>query len=224
MNEDRATLSRSPVPCATVKRGTLATELLILVLVIAAAAVVAAVVVALRRSKSRSSSPKAPAPPQDPFADKGDSTAGDPRTLKAGDMVDWGTERTWIRGTLRLSEGGYTWSEHFLEVEGGKRWISVEEDPDVQLALWTGRPDLDLVPQGRSIEVEGVVYKLQEKGTGSYRSEGTTGLKAQGGVDYADFESDDGRLLSFERFDHGRWEASTGTKVAPGTFTIFPGS
>ncbi len=195
-----------------------------LLLITVIVAVVVGVVLYTRRSGNRASGPKVPAPPQDPFANKGDDTSGDPRTLKAGDMIDWGTERTWIRGTLRLSEGGSTWSEHFLEVEDGKRWISVEEDPDVELALWTGRPDLEIIPQGRSVEVEGVVYRLQEKGTGSYRSEGTTGLKAQGGVDYADFESDDGRLLSFERFDHGRWEASTGTKIALGTFTIFPGS
>ncbi|ASU56681.1 MULTISPECIES: DUF4178 domain-containing protein [Nocardiopsis] len=201
----------------------MAIELLLLLILIGVAVVIGVLVYA-QRAKKPKTAPEPPAPPRDPFADTGDSTAGDPRAIKAGDMIDWGTERTWIRGTLRLSEGGFTWSEHFLEVEGGKRWLSVEEDPDVELALWTGRPDLDIIPQGKSIELEGTVYRLQEKGTGSYRSEGTTGLKASGGLDYADYESDDGRLLSFERFDHGRWEASTGTKVAPGTFTIYPGS
>ncbi|MFW6640070.1 DUF4178 domain-containing protein [Nocardiopsis algeriensis] len=196
----------------------------ILLLVVIAAAVVVGVVVYLQRSKKSTPAPPPPAAPRDPFADTADSTAGDPRTLKAGDMVDWGVERTWIRGSLRLSEGGYTWSEHFLEVEGGKRWLSVEEDPDIEIALWTGRPDLDLTPHGKSIELEGTTYRLEEKGSGSYRSEGTTGLKSQGGFDYADYESADGRLLAFERFDHGSWEVSTGTKVEPGTFTIYPGS
>lgn len=221
-NEAGERPSTDPVP-SIAKRGTLIELLLLLILV---AVIVVGVVVYTQRSKNKkkSESAKAPAPPQDPFANAGSDTAGDPRTIKAGDMIDWGTERTWIRGTLRLSEGGYVWSEHFLEVEGAKRWLSVEEDPDVQLSLWIGRPDLDLVPQGKSIELEGVVYKLEEKGTGSYRSEGTTGLRSQGGLDYADFESADGKLLSFERFDHGRWEASTGTKIAPGTFTIYPGS
>ncbi|WP_285734435.1 DUF4178 domain-containing protein [Nocardiopsis sp. ATB16-24] len=201
----------------------MAIELLLLLIVVIVVIVVGVIVYA-QRAKNQATPSQSPAPPQDPFANDGGGTTGDPRSLKAGDMIDWGNERTWIRGTLRLSEGGFTWSEHFLEVEGGKRWLSVEEDPDVELALWTGRPDLELIPQGKSIELEGVVYKLQEKGTGSYRSEGTTGLKATGGLDYADYESDDGRLLSFERFDHGGWEASTGTKVTPGTFTIYPGS
>ncbi|CAL9452338.1 putative protein [Nocardiopsis dassonvillei] len=198
-----------------------------MLLVIAALAVaVAAVIFAVRaalRSKTQTPPPP-PRAPHDPFARTGDSTAGDPRTLKAGDMIDWGTERTWIRGTLRLSQGGYVWAEHFLEVEGGKRWLSTEEDPDLEMALWTGRPDLDLTPHGKKIELEGVTYRLEEKGSGSYRSEGTTGLKAQGGFDYADYEGEDGSLLSFERFDHGPWEVSTGTRVAEGTFTIYPGS
>lgn len=197
-------------------------ELLLLLILIVG--IVIGVLVYTQRSRAQKQDTPPP-PPQDPFAAPGTTdTAGDPLAIKAGDMIDWGNERTWIRGTLRLSEGGYVWSEHFLEVEGGKRWLSVEEDPDVELALWTGRPDLTMVPQGKSIELEGVTYKLEEKGSGSYRSEGTTGLKAEGGMDYADYESSDGQLLAFERFDHGSWEVSTGEKIHAGTFTIFPGS
>ncbi|GAA1116448.1 DUF4178 domain-containing protein [Nocardiopsis metallicus] len=196
---------------------------LLLLLILIAAIVIGYLIYKQRSSAQKQDTP--PPPPQDPFAASSTTdTAGDPRNLKAGDMIDWGNERTWIRGTLRLSEGGYVWSEHFLEVEGGKRWLSVEEDPDVELALWTGRPDLTMVPQGKTIELEGVTYKLEEKGSGSYRSEGTTGLKAEGGMDYADYESEDGKLLAFERFDHGSWEVSTGEKIHAGTFTIFPGS
>ncbi|MFD6097422.1 DUF4178 domain-containing protein [Nocardiopsis flavescens] len=202
----------------------MAIELVLLVIVALAVALVAVVYAVRAARRSSTPPPPPPAAPHDPFANNGDSTSGDPRTLKAGDMIDWGTERTWIRGTLRLSQGGYVWAEHFLEVEGGKRWLSTEEDPDLEMALWTGRPDLDLTPHGKTIELEGTTYHLDEKGSGSYRSEGTTGLKAQGGFDYADYEARDGSLLSFERFDHGPWEASTGTKVAEGTFTIYPGS
>ncbi|HIY42659.1 MAG TPA: DUF4178 domain-containing protein [Candidatus Nocardiopsis merdipullorum] len=208
--------------CTTAKRGTLSIELVLILLVVTVAAVVG-IMVYLQRSKQQKQEPSRSAAPQDPFAGASES-AGDPRAIKAGDMIDWGNERTWIRGSLRLSEGGYVWSEHFLEVEGGKRWLCVEEDPDLQLSLWTGRPDLELTPQSANIDLEGVTYRLEEKGSGSYHSEGTTGLRSEGGMDYADYESADGRLLAFERFDHGHWEASTGTKITPGTFTIYPGS
>lgn len=137
-------------------------------------------------------------------------------------MLDFGVERTWVRGTLRLSEGGWEWAEHFVEVEGERRWLSVEEDPDVQLVMWTGRPDLDLVPGPKHLDVEGVRYRLVERGSASYRSEGTTGLRESGGMDYADYEGPDGRYLAFERFDHGSWEASLGVDVALGSFTIYP--
>ncbi len=194
--------------------------LLVILLVVA---IVVGIMLYNQRAKAQQKQAPAPAAPADPFADATE-TEGDPRGIKASDMIDWGNERTWIRGSLRLSEGGYVWAEHFLEVEGGRRWLSVEEDPDLQLSLWNARPDLDLVPQGKVMEVEGTKYELQEKGSGSYRSEGTTGLKPEGGLDYVDYEAEDGSLLAFERFDHGSWEASTGSKIMPGTFTIYPGS
>ncbi|MDA0567301.1 DUF4178 domain-containing protein [Streptomonospora sp. S1-112] len=196
---------------------------LTLAAVAVAAAAIAVAVVVLRNARRRPpAAPPTPPAPADPFADIGE-TQGDPLRLKAGDMLDFGAERTWIRGTLRLSEGGAVWAEHFVEVEGGRRWLSVEQDPDVQMALWTGRPDLDLTPHGSEVELDGVRYRLTERGSASYRSEGTTGLRAEGGMDYADYESADGRLLSFERFDHGRWEPSTGVPLTRADFTVYPG-
>lgn len=198
---------------------------LLLILILIVAALVAVVIYLLRRRSARATAPgpaaKEDTGPRDPFADIGE-TRGDPLALKAGDMLEFGVERTWIRGTLRLSEGGAVWAEHFLEVEGARRWLSVEEDPDVQMVLWTGRPELDLTPHSDSIELEGVRYRLVERGSASYRSEGTTGLRPQGGMDYADYEGPGGRHLSFERFDHGRWEPSVGTTASAGDFTIFP--
>ncbi|KII00654.1 hypothetical protein LP52_00460 [Streptomonospora alba] len=191
------------------------------VLVIAVVIIGAAVVVLVRNGRRAAPQRTSPAAPADPFADIGE-TEGDPLRLKAGDMLDFGAERTWIRGTLRLSEGGAVWAEHFLEVEGARRWLSVEQDPDLQMALWTGRPDLDLTPHGPEVELEGVRYRLTERGSASYRSEGTTGLRAEGGMDYADYEAVDGRLLSFERFDHGRWEPCPGTPLGRTAFTVYP--
>ncbi|GAA3725408.1 DUF4178 domain-containing protein [Salinactinospora qingdaonensis] len=191
--------------------------------------VLIAVVIYLWRSRRKPSSDAASSTtssssaPKDPFAGVAE-IHGDPTTLKAGDMLDFGTERSWIRGTLRLSEGGSVWAEHFLEVDEGRRWLSVEEDPDVQMVLWTGRPELELTPHSDTIELEGVRYRLVERGTATYRSEGTTGLRSQGGMDYADYEGPDGKHLAFERFDHGGWEASLGTSLNEGDFTIYPGS
>ena len=195
------------------------TVILLAVLIAAAAALIYLFV----RSRKTAAPPPAPAPLRDPFADSGPQ--GDPRAIKVGDMLDIGIERVWVRGTLRLSEGGWQWAEHFVD-EGGtgqRRWLSVEEDPDVRMVLWTSRPDLDVVPGPATLTVDGVTYRLVERGTASSRSEGTTGLRASGGMDYADYQAPSGERLAFERFDHGSWEASVGTELTPATVTVYPG-
>lgn len=195
------------------------------------AAVTAIVIIALRARRSRVRPLPAPA---DPFSPDG-HTAGDPRTLKAGDMVEYLGERLFVRGSLRLTEGGFSWSEHFLDAMDGpggtRRWLSVEEDPDLEVVLWTeydgasaGEP---LTPSVRTLTVEGVDYHRTEHGTAAYRSEGTTGLGESGRVEYADYEGPRGRCLAFERFlgagGRGIWEASLGETVPQGTLTIYPG-
>lgn len=163
--------------------------------------------------------------PQDPFAPNRD-TGGDPLKIRAGDMLELGNEKYFVRGSLRIAEGGYTWAEHFYQADTSsqRRWLTVEEDPDLQLSVWQDRPDLELDPRAKSVEVDGVTFELVEHGTATYRAEGTTGLQDHGALDYVDFESGDGRQLSLERFDHGRWEASTGEAIDAGAFTIYPGS
>ncbi|WP_206305916.1 DUF4178 domain-containing protein [Streptomyces sp. RFCAC02] len=196
-----------------------------------AAAIVVAVRAARRASARRTPPPPAPA---DPFA-PGRDTGGDPRTLKAGDLVEYLGEQLFVRGSLRLKEGGYTWSEHFVDAmsgadgsDGRRRWLSVEEDPDLEVTLWTGRPDDGLVPSAPTLTVDGVTYRRTEHGTAAFRTEGTTGLGATGRVEYADYEGPNGRSLSFERFpgaggEPGDWESSLGERVPAGTLTIYPG-
>ncbi|WP_052852335.1 DUF4178 domain-containing protein [Streptomyces avicenniae] len=197
--------------------------------VVGVAALVAAVVVLLR--SRRRAAPKAPPPPRDPFAPEQD-TGGDPRRLKAGDMVEYLGERLFVRGSLRLSEGGFSWSEHFVDAmdgtDAGRRWISVEEDPDLEVTLWSEYAGDPLKPSEQSLTVGGVTYHRTEHGTATYASEGTTGLAATGRMEYADYEGPRGHALSFERFpgaggEQGRWEASLGERVPAGTLTIYPG-
>jgi hypothetical protein len=196
-------------------------------LILAAVAVVVAVVVlVVVLTRRRSSPPPAPAVPHDPFAPE-QSVAGDPRTLKAGDMVEYLGTRYFVRGSLRLREGGFTWSEHLLDadtIEGQKVWLSVEEDPDLEVVFWTEYDIGDLRPGDRTVTVEGVEYRRDEHGTADYTSEGTTGVGVQGRVEYVDYEGPGGRYLSFEQYGGGQWEAGLGERVPAGTMTIYPGS
>lgn len=163
--------------------------------------------------------------PRDPFA-AAQNTGGDPAAIKAGDLLEFGNEKYFVRGTLRISEGGYDWAEHFFQSDDSatRLWLTVEHDPDLQVSRWRDRPDLDIEPTSKTITIDGTDYEIVEHGTASYRSEGTTGLNEKGGLDYVDYEAPDGKMLAFERFDHGRWEVSTGESVPVGSFTIYSSS
>ncbi|TDD95620.1 DUF4178 domain-containing protein [Actinomadura rubrisoli] len=202
--------------------GTAIVILLALILV----ALVVLIVILLRRRGGASARPApAPAVPRDPFAAE-DEVGGDPRTLKAGDMVEYLGTRYFVRGSVRLKEGGFTWSEHLLDadtIEGTKVWISVEEDPDLEVVWWTEHEIGDLSPSAKTIVLDGVEYRRDEHGTADYTSEGTTGVGVQGRVEYVDYEGPRGRYLSFEQYGGGQWEAGLGERVPTGALTIYPG-
>ena len=192
---------------------------LIIVLVVLVVALIVALV--LRgRAKSKPAPQEPAAPPQDPLRDHQGVT--DVRTVRAGDMVDYGDQLYFVRGSLRLTEGGYTWSEHFLDdTRGDRLWLSVEEDPDLEVMFWRAT-DLVDAPGGKTMEVGGVSYTKDEDGTASYTSEGTTTVAEKGSVEYVDYEGPDGKALSFERFDGGKWEAGLGESVPLPALRVYP--
>ena len=193
---------------------------LLVVVLLAALALLAVMAVRAYRRRSRPGPPPAPGAPVDPL----DSHEGvtDIRTVRAGDMIDYRGTLYFVRGSLRLTEGGYSWAEHFLDdARGARCWISVEEDPDVEVVLWTER-EAPAEPGGEHLEIDGVTYRLSERGTARYRSEGTTSLAEQGSVEYVDYTGDGERALGFERFDGGKWEAGVGEAVVLSALRVYP--
>lgn len=169
----------------------------------------------LRRiaEKKREADAAAYSGPVDPFADTDDNALrGDPRKLQAGDIVEAYGKHLVVRGSLRLSEGDFSWDEHFLDTGADvKRWVSVEADPDLEMVLWEQVTGSELTPGPGTLTHDGVEYRSVESGKANYRSEATTGLPATGTVNYHDYAAADGTKLAFERFGAaGQWEASTG--------------
>ncbi|MEV5825890.1 DUF4178 domain-containing protein [Spirillospora sp. NPDC052242] len=200
------------------------TAIVILLALILVALVVLIIVLLRRRSAASAAKPQAAAP-RDPLAAE-DQAGGDPRTIKAGDMIEYLGVRYFVRGSLRMREGGYTWAEHLLDadqLEGVKVWVSVEEDPDLEVVWWTETEMGDMSPSQKTITIDGVEYRREEHGTADYDSEGTTGLGVKGRVEYADYTAPKGRYLSFEQYGGGRWEAGLGERVPNGALTIYPG-
>lgn len=195
--------------------------LLVLLIVVLVAAGIALFLLVRRKNE-----PAAPPVPVDPFADKDtDALRGDPRALKAGDIVDIFGETFTVRGSLRLKEGGYQWSEHLLDTaKGTRKWLSVEEDPELELVLWTETPGVP-APGGAELEYEGKRFRLEESGNAQYRSEATTGLTPAGTLAYHDYVAEDGTRLSFEDFgESGKKEAALGQVVYRSAIMIYPQS
>lgn len=192
-------------------------------LVLIVLVLVAGVVVLIMRGRAAKRQQVAePRPePKDPLADHEGIT--DIRTVRAGDMIEYGDTLYFVRGSLRLTEGGSTWSEHFLDDARGKRcWISVEEDPDLEIVMWH-ETDLVAAPEGKTVMIEGVTYTKVEDGKAKYRSEGTTTVAEQGRVEYYDYEGPDGKALSFERFDDSeKWEVGLGESLSTIALKVYP--
>lgn len=187
-----------------------------LLLLLLVAAVVAVVVIVRRRAAAARRS----APRQDPLRDVADR---DLDTIGVGGVVAHaGTDHV-VRGTLRFDQDGFTWVEHLLADVGVKRWLSIEDDEGIELAMWEAVPLGELTsgqPGDREVVLRGAVYRLDERGTARFTAEGTTGTAPSGTVEYADYDGPSG-LASFERYGGGSWEAALGSRVTPGELTIY---
>ncbi|MEV1288366.1 DUF4178 domain-containing protein [Micromonospora sp. NPDC049679] len=185
-------------------------------------------IIAVRTARRRTA-PAAPPTHVDPFRaadDDADALRGDPRRIAPGDIVEIRGTSYGVRGTLRFSEGDWGWAEHLLDdAQGRKVWLSVEEDPDLELALWTEVPSATVTPGPATVDFDGRRYNSDESGRARYTSTGTTGLNPTGTVRYHDYTSPDGALLSFESYGKdARWEVGRGDPLHRAEVLIYPQS
>lgn len=145
----------------------------------------------------------------------------DPRRIGVGDVVHYDGRDFIVRGTLELEEGGFRWHEHFLDDVEVRRWLSVEEDEELEICLWQKVTAPQLTPGAAELDYQSERYALQERGRASYRASGTTGTGPSGHVDYVDYAAGEKRL-AFERFGDGGWEVSVGHLVPPYLVDIYP--
>lgn len=196
-------------------------SVIVLLLVIAAVAIAVAFWLRRRATPSKEDIGDTGPAYRDPLLDDDTYRRFAPDSLGPGAVISHGGVNHVIRGSLVIAEGPFRWFEHLLDGGADGSWFGVEEDEgEVIITWWRRRPGVP-VSDDPEIEIDGVVYREQERGTARYTSKGTTGLPPEGPVDYVDYRSDDGRLLGLERWsrDSG-WEVSVGRTVLPGEVTV----
>ena len=162
----------------------------------------------------------APVVPVDPL--RKDSRGIDPREIKVGDVIAHEGRDFLVRGTLAFDQDGFRWQEHHLDDASVRRWLSVEDDEELELCLWTSVTAPGLAPGGSSVTWDGTTYERQEHGHATFTAAGATGTAPAGTVEYYDYASGD-RRLSFERYGSGGdWEVGVGEVVHERALDIYP--
>lgn len=192
----------------------------LLVLIFIALIAAGAVVYVRGRNRERAVAGSAPAP-----LAAGQAPGGEPsdvRRLKPGDVVNHDGRDYIVEGTVRLEQGGSRWDEHRLVDAGDSIWLSVEDDEGLEIVVWDRRKGTGLEPGPQTVDVDGVSYALDERGTANFTSEGVTGMSPGGRLEYADYEAGDKRL-AFERgVGEDSWEVSVGVAISEAMIDIYP--
>jgi hypothetical protein len=146
------------------------------------------------------------------------------RSLKLGDVVNFDGGDFIVEGTLRMEQDGFRWEEHRLVDGERSRWLSVEDDEGLVVAVWQRAPAGEVEPGADRLSHEGVDYELDERGHANFTAEGSTGTAPSGRLEYVEYAAGD-RLLAFERYggDAG-WELGTGEVVSEHALDIYPAS
>ncbi len=144
--------------------------------------------------------------------------------LQIGDIVqhmgiDWVVE-----GKLTYRVGEYSWFEYMLQDNNEIRWLSVDEDDTVEVALLETTNQLDVSQSPPSqLTFADENYKCVDSGVASMTREGTVQRRTAQTCKYFDYEGYNGdKVLSIEIWD-GEIEVTVGYRINPRSLTILPG-
>jgi hypothetical protein len=151
-------------------------------------------------------------------------------SLKPGDIVQYtGTDYT-VDSTIRYNQDGLGWHAHLLGGGDRDRWLVVEEDDRVVIALVEevddpgGLPTSPIESKPR-VSFRGEPYQMRESG----RATATRVLPGTGApqtvrCDYIDYDGPDGQVLYVEFWPPNDREISHGRRINGAALNILPGS
>ena len=144
--------------------------------------------------------------------------------LQIGDIVqhmgiDWVVE-----GKLTYTVDGYTWFEYMLQDNNDIRWLSVEEDDTVEVALLeaSDRLDISQTPPPRQLTFADENYKCVDSGVATVTSISAVQHCKPQTCEYFDYEGSNDKVLSIEVWG-GETKVTVGYRINPRSLTILPG-
>jgi hypothetical protein len=145
------------------------------------------------------------------------------RTLRLNDIFSHMGDDYIVVGKLTYEEDGDVWWEHMLEDGDKLRFLSVEDDDRLEVAIWE---EIPLAISGsappETLEWEGEHYRSVERGEATVRRDGRTGVKEGMRCRYWEYEGPGDKRIAVEKWV-GEWEVCLGTKVTDGSYDILPG-
>ena len=156
-------------------------------------------------------------------ADEMRALHGDVRRLAPGDvvnhdLVDWIVERT-----MSFEQDGSRWDEHMLVDTDSerKRWLSVEDDDGLEVAVYERMSGVELDPAAPTLEHDGVTYAREERGNARFATRDESGPVDHGSMEYADYRAGS-RVLSLERYGSTTtWDVSVGRIVSEHELDVY---
>lgn len=144
-------------------------------------------------------------------------------SLEIGDIVQYlGTD--WVvEGKLVYNDDGYTWLEYLLQDGDRIRWLSVEEDDQVDVFWLEPAQGLEIAgspPQ--QLNFAGVAYRCIESGTAEMTRVGATLNRKAESCQYFDYAGADQQILSIEDWG-GELEVMVGQRIRPRELCLLPG-
>ncbi|MCL4369445.1 MAG: DUF4178 domain-containing protein [Chloroflexi bacterium] len=158
-----------------------------------------------------------------------------PQTLQVGDVVSYRDEDYQVYERIEYhGDGGDVWWDFLLVNPKDRYWLGVVEDDGLQLTLYHDIPFYPVMPPSNPITWKDEQYHRKEYGFADAIIKKKSKLTTSGRVEYWDYESENSKQLSIERWGlnevkedqsemTGTVHCSLGELIKEYQITIFPG-
>lgn len=144
-------------------------------------------------------------------------------TLEIGDIVQYMDTDWVVEGRLTYEDNDYSWFEYLLQDGERIRWLSVDEDDRVEVALLEPTTQLEVSQQPpKQLTFAGETYRCVESGRAKMTRIGTTLRRTGEHCQYFDYQGSNDQVLSIENWD-GEIEVTVGQRINPRMLSLLPG-